>query len=332
MSFSFSYAGVVTEAQCKVATRGGASAVDIATKAVMTIYNVFPIRIGNVPLFKFPGLEDFSELSNIPICFCLKPPSPVPVPGIKISLWEPIALVETTALPLCMPTFGISIPVDIGIGTMSIGAIDTDIDHHTLNTYQAHYIKYPVFKLLNMLMDFVCLEMDGGLDLAYFTEVDPLWQNDTWTAILNPEVFLVSNPIAQMACIADSISASLGFPLDPLWWCFGAWGSAFPMTQNVEGTNTVEASANITARLLMKMHRQLLLWGSVGEAGLCQKFPMPIMRKSQYGIFPIYPIGYPLRIPIGRTGFLWAEGQDVPFANLHTWVWNIYRKRDCCAF
>ena len=331
IGFSVSYAGAITSAQCKVATKGFSSAVEIATKSITTIYNVFPIRIGNVPLFKFPNLEDHSELSSMPVCFCIKPPSPIPIPGVKISLWEPIALVETTALPLCTPTFGMSIPLNIGIGTSSIGSVDTE-SIHTLNTYQAHYIKYPVFKLLNMFMDFVCLQIDGSIDIGYLTEIDPVWQNDSWSAILNPEVFLVSNVIAQFACIADAIASSMGFPLDPLWWCFGSWGSAFPLTQNVEGTTNVEAAANITAKLLMKLHRQLMLWGSVGEAGLCYKYPMPVMRKSQYGIFPIYPIGFPYRIPVGRTGFLWDEGQDMPVINLHTWVWSVYRKRDCCAF
>ncbi|WP_457641318.1 TraU family protein [Persephonella sp.] len=330
VTVSISFGGIESTAQCKVATHGFGSAVEIAIKAGMTTYNIFPIRVGGVKLFSFKDLEDFNTLSNLPTCICMKPPG-IPVPGIKLSLWEPIAIVEPVALPLCVPTFGLSIPVSAGIGTSSLASVDTD-NVETLNTYQAHYIKYPVFKILQLFLDFVCLDVDGSLDIGYLTEFDPLWQNDAWAAILGPEAFLVANPVAQMACIADSITAQFGFPLDPLWWCFGSWGSAFPLTMNVvEGTN-ITATANIVAKLLMKMHRELLLWGSVGEIGLCGKYPMPIMRKSQYGIFPIYPIGWPLRIPIGRTDLLWAEGQDIPFANMHVWAWMVYRKRDCCAF
>lgn len=331
ISFTFAYAGIETKSQCKAATKGFNSAVQIAIRSITTLYNIFPIRIGNVKIASFKDLEDYSELSSMPICFCIRPPSPIPVPGIKVSLWEPLSLIEVTSLPMCSPVFGMSIPLNVGIGTSSVGSIDTE-NIHTLNTYQAHYIKYPVFKLLDLLLDFVCLENDGSIDYAYITELDPLWQNDSWSAILNPEVFLVANQIAQFACIADSIAASVGFPLDPLWWCFGSWGSAFPLTENVEGATNVEASANIASRTLLKLHRELLLWGSVGETGLCQLYPMPIMRKSQYGIFPIYPLVFPTRIPIGRTGHLWAEGQDMPVENLHVWVWSVYRKRDCCAF
>jgi len=319
-----------TSAQCKVATHGFQSAVEIATKSIMTIYNVFPIRIGNVKIFSYKNLEDYSELSSMPICVCIKPPG-IPIPGIKVSFWEPIAIVETTALPMCVPTFGMSIPVNIGVGTSSLGAVDTGIIT-SLNTYQAHYIKYPIFKLLGLFLDFICLDFNGGIDIGYLTELDPLFQNDSWSAILNPEAFLVANPVAQSACITDSIASQFGFPLDPLWWCFGSWGSAFPMTMNVKGGTNITASANIVSRMLMKMHRELLLWGSVGESGLCGKYPMPIMRKSQYGIFPVYPVGYPYRIPIGRTELLWSEGLDIPFVNMHTWTWIIYRKRDCCAF
>lgn len=328
---NLSKAGAITSGQCKVATKNATSALQVATRTLTSLYNVFPIRIGNVPVLSFGGLEDYSSVGGLPTCICIRPPG-IPVPGIKVSLWEPISLVEAVALPLCSPTFGIGIPLSIGIGTESIGSVDLKSKTQVLNTYQTHYIKYPVFKLLNMFLDFVCLQADGSIDYLYITELDPLWQNDTWSAILNPEVFLVSNPIAQFACIADSITASLGFPLDVLWWCFGSWGSSFPLTENAGGTTNVSASANLVARTLFKLHRQTLLWGSVGEDGLCQKYPMPIMRKSQYGIFPIYPTYYPKRIPIGRTGLLWEYAQDIPFVNLHTWVWAVYRKRDCCAF
>lgn len=319
-------ANPASEAACSTATHGGSSITQVISATVTTIYNVFPIRIGGVNFDFFPGTEDLDSVSSIPACVCL---TPVPRPGIKISLWEPIAVVEPTAIPYCSPTIGTSIPVSIGSGAASFGQNNSDNTKHT-NTYQAHYIRYPVFKALGILMDFVCVDATAGTDYLYITELDPMWQNDIWAAIIGPEAFLVANPIAEMACMADSVTANAGFPLDPLWWCLGSWNGTFPMSQTTKGTTAIQAQGSITARMLMKLHRQLMLWGSIGDAGLCQQFPMPIMRKSQYSIFPIYPFVWPFRIPIGRSGMIWESGHENP-ANQHSGVWAVYRKRDCCA-
>ncbi len=320
-----------TKTQCKLATKGFKSSIEILIKSTTTIYNVFPIRIGGVEILNLKGLEDYNAVGKFPACVCIVPPA-IPRVGIKIALWEPIAIVEPTALPYCSPVLGTDLPINFGLGSFSVGGSDKKSTTEALNTYQTHYIKFPTFKLLQLFMDFVCLDLDASLDLAYLSEVDPTWQNDAWATILGPEAFLVSNPVAQFSCMADAIASTLGFPLDPLWWCFGTWGSAFPLSENVKGGSNIVASGNIVARTLLKMHRQLLLWGSVGEAGLCKKFPMPVMRKSQYGVYPIFPIGFPKRFPIGRAERLWAFGQDVPAINMHVYAWIVYRKRDCCAF
>ena len=316
-------------ASCNTALHGGAgAAVEVFTRSLQTIYNVFPIRVGGVSMNFFPKLEDIKSVSNAPICTCL---TPFPRVGIKVSFWEPIAVIEPTAIPWCSPSLGASIPAG-GPGGESYGANGQRAVSH-LKTYQAHFIKYPVFALIDYLADFICLDGGSGMDIGYITELDPLWQNDIWAAIIGPEAYLVANPVAQTACMADSVASAAGFPIDPLWWCLGSWGSAFPMTQNVkDAVSPMETQAAISARLLMKLHRQMMLWGSIGEAGLCQSFPMPIMRKSQYGIFPVYPsLGWPFRIPIGRSGLVWDRGIDNT-ANMHVGAWMVYRKRDCCAF
>jgi conjugal transfer pilus assembly protein TraU len=324
-SSSCLFSGAVGEAPCKLATKSGASMLQVITASLATIHNIFPIKVGSVEIDPFSGLDNYDTQNNIPVCVCL---DPFPRPGIKISLWEPVSIVETTAIPYCSPTIGTSLPIDIGMGAGSFGQNSSDTARHT-NTYQAHYVRFNTLALLRMFLDFACLS-GGGLDYGYITELDPLWQNDIWAAIIGPEAFLVANPIAEMACMVDSVASAVGFPLDPLWWCLGSWNGTFPMTQTNKGTSAMQAQAAITSRMLMKMHRQLLLWGSVGEAGLCQKYPMPIMRKSQYGIFPIYPFVWPNRIPIGRTGVVWEAGHDSP-ANQHVGAWVVYGKRDCCA-
>lgn len=307
-----------------------ATAVKVWTTAISTIYNIFPIKIGGVTIVSFSGLEDFSSVGNMPVCICT---DPLPRIGIKVSLWEPIAFIETTKIPSCFPSLGMSVPLPSAQGQTGFGGQDEGPDdsanHHT---YQVHWIKFPVFSVLELFLDFVCLEK-GGVDLSYIAEVDPLWQNDVWASILNPEAILVSNPIAQMACMADSAAANLGFPLDFLWWCLGSWGSLYPFTKSYSQGSNLTAQMGVSVRMIAKLHRQMMLWGSVGEAGLCGMYPMPILRKSQYSLLPLHPVPNPVRVPIGRSEMIqWGSGKEAPLVNHHVYVNAVYRKRDCCAF
>ena len=87
-----------------------------------------------------------------------------------------------------------------------------DGDSASSSFYQAHFYLNPVLYWLEVLLDFPCLE-NGAFDLAYLTEVDPLWNDDELTLILNPEAVLFANPLALAACAADCVAATLGFGL-----------------------------------------------------------------------------------------------------------------------
>lgn len=324
-------ASAVGKAVCEA---GPDTSLRIILRSIMTVYNVFPIKIGGLTVLNFAGLEDIKSVSNLPICICK---DPLPRIGIKISLWEPIAIIEPVKIPWCTPTLPIpggltgKVPFNaLAVGSDNAGKGQSNSDDG-LRSLQVHYYRYLPWALLELFLDFICLETRAPWDIAYMTEVDPLWQNDMLASILGPEAILVANPVAQFACSIDAITSAVGFPLDPLFWCMGSWGSMYPMSENIS-LDAPQASAGLTTRMIYKLHRELVLWGSIGEAGLCGRYPMPIMRKSQYSIFPIYPIPYPWRFPIGRTGFVWSVGKDVSVHHRHNWAWMVYRKRDCCAF
>ncbi len=308
-----------------------ATAVKVWTTSITTIHNIFPIKIGGVTVLNFGGLEDFGSVSNMPLCVCQ---DPFPRVGVKISLWEPIAFLEVTKIPSCSPSLGITIPPVTPYGNKAFGGQDEGgEDQGNRHSYQFHFIKFNPFLILGQFLDFVCLEKSGsGLDLAYVSEIDPLWQFDVWSVILNPEAILVANPIAQLACMADSTAANLGFPLDILWWCLGSWGSLYPFTKTVTQGINLSSQMAISMRAVAKLHRQLILWGSVGESGLCGTYPMPIMMKSQYSLLPLHPVVHPNRIPVGRSVMLWGYKKEIPYVNRHVYVNALYRKRDCCAF
>ena len=329
LSLAFVWIGFSNPASRVVCNAGPETSTQIVLTSIATIYNVFPIRVGGITLFNWFGLEDIHQVGDFPICICK---TPLPRVGIKISLWEPIAIMETARIPWCTPTLPISggLVGKVPINAQAIGSA-SDVEQAELRSFQMHYYRYLPWALLELFMDFVCLETRNPFDVAYMTEIDPLWQSDLLASILGPEAVLFANPIAQLACSADAIASTVGFPLDPLFWCMGAWGSMYPMSESIPN-DSVQAMGGAVARMLYKLHRELILWGSFGKMGLCGRYPMPIMRKSQYNIFPIFPILHPKRFPIGRHSFvLWGWGQNAP-VNQYNTAWMVYRKRDCCAF
>ena len=116
------------------------------------------------------------------------------------------------------------------------GDVAQNMDDGTKQSfYQVHLYVYPVLYLLELLLDFVCLEQDK-FDLVYMTELDPFWADDEKNAILNPEGILFGNPIAQAACAADCIAATAHLPMDTLFWCGGCLGSLYPFSGHVNET------------------------------------------------------------------------------------------------
>lgn len=299
----------------------GALTVDIILKADYTA--MFPLRIAGIPMI--PGrMPDIGGSVSSPICICK---DPIPRIGIPVSFFEPSRLIEVVKDPYCFPSMGFGLPTSGG----AIGGTSGDDGVGNQSTfYQAHYYIFPIYALLELLTDFICLQ-STGFDMAYITEVDPLWNNDTLSAIINPEALLFGNPIANLACMADAVSSAVFQPLDPLFWCKGSWGNAYPLTGQTGGDGYVEASASVAASLIYKLHRQLILWGSWGQLGLCGYYPAPIWRKSAYRLQIVTPIPSIYATTIGTTGMLWSFGKNPPFVG-DNFSYLLFKKRECCAF
>lgn len=312
---------------CMDAIGGSKSALKIFTNVIKSSYNILPIKIAGVKTKNFYDLEDY-DIDSKEICICS---NPFPRIGIPVEFWEPSAIIDVSSIPNCIPTLGASLPLNV-VASESFGSIDKSNTRNT-QSYQATYIKYPLFKMLDMFLDMVCLESNNAMDLVYLSSVDPLWQNDMWNIIANPDSFLFANKAAQLACNADSIAANKGFGIDSLYWCAGSWGSVYPFTKTTNGLSSSSSAALVATKILFKLHKQFVLWGSVGEKGMCGKYPMPIAKKSQYAMFPVFPImNYPFRIPIGRSSMLWDEGLEIPGVNANIFSFIVYKKRNCCVF
>jgi conjugal transfer pilus assembly protein TraU len=289
---------------------------------------LFPLTIGGSALIA-DGQTDTDNPSSA-VCTCKNPPRV----GVTIGFWEPARMVDVTRTPFCMVGLG-GLSLDPGISAPR-GAQSSHDARTRTSFYQVHWYANPILSWLEVLLDFPCLEQ-GSLDLAYLTEVDPLWADDELSALLNPEATLFANPVAKAACAADCVAASTGLPVPNLFWCAGCQGSIYPMTGHVTThIGGVQASALLVQRMTAKMHRQFATFATAGSQALCGAYPQPLLDKTHYKLQMTYPVPATTKVdgqccqPFGRTTMIWGAGKSFPVSG-EDFSYQLFRKRNCCA-
>ncbi|ESH18972.1 conjugal transfer pilus assembly protein TraU, partial [Salmonella enterica subsp. enterica serovar Gaminara str. ATCC BAA-711] len=182
-----------------------------------------------------------------------------------------MAMVDVTREPGVMVNMG-GFKIDLGrTGTGTAGQSDRPAAG---TFYHVHWYKYPLIFWLNIITSLGCLQT-GDLDIAYLSEIDPMWNDSTLSMLINPEAVLFGNLIAQAACAADAVASSAGLPLAPLFWCAGSQGSLYPMTGYTSGEfSPLESSLLVGERMAFKMHREGLVWNSIGaDNAVCNQYP-----------------------------------------------------------
>jgi conjugal transfer pilus assembly protein TraU len=253
--------------------------------------------------------------------------------GFKVSFWEPVRRVDVVRRPFCMTSLG-GIELNPGFDAPRGSRYSQD-STSTSSFYQVHWYVDPVIFWLEAIFDNACLEQ-SSFDVAYLTELDPMWNDDELTFIFNPDVALFGTLPARAACAADCVAATVGFPSNTLFWCAGCQGSLYPLNGNVQAhIGGVQASSLEMTRLIAKMHREGLMWAASGEDGLCGYYPQPIMDKTNYKYQMLYPIPQTEKIagkccqPLGRSTILWGAGKEYPFEG-EDFAYMVFRKRNCC--
>ncbi len=294
---------------------------------------IFPLSLGSAEVFG--GDNPDTENPSSPVCIC---PGELMIPrvGLTVGFWEPIRLVDVTRTPFCLVNLD-GTQLDMG-DSYGYGEVDMSDSAQGGSFYHVHWYVYPLLFWLNLFEDGLCLETKP-FDIAYLTELDPLWNDDETGFILNPEAILFGLFPAQMACAADAISASTGhLPIDSLFWCAGAQGSMYPLNGHVqEHVGGVQASTLLAERMTYKLHREALLWDSDGSSATatCSSRLCPIMPKSRYRYQMTYPIpsaSSPTGCkPFGYSTATWGAGREYPVEG-EDFGYLIWRKRNCCAF
>lgn len=260
------------------------------------------------------------------VCVC---PGVPPKVGIPITFWEPTRLVDVTrhAYKL-LGLGGVSIGPETVMNRGSVGVMGDGPGQNSF--YHVHWYTYPLLSLLNLFTDFSCIEK-SNMDVLYMSELDPLWNDDQLSLILNAEAAIFSNPLAQLTCTADCAASTYGKPLDKLFWCAGCEGSLYPLNGTVaHHVGAVQASALIVHRIIAKMHR-LALQNGYDEDEFCMAKPMPIIKKSLYKTQLAYPIPQTKGQcqPLGKSDILWGAGKSYPYGG-EDFIYLIWVKRQCC--
>ena len=290
---------------------------------------IFPITIGNNEIVSGSDKHgpDTPNPSN-PICLC-----PLSVGwrvGLAIGFWEPFELVDVTRDPYCMVNLGgfrlIKHSSD-GIGGKDEGSEDTNTSF-----YYVHEYKYPITYLFNLITSLACVQ-SGDMDIAYMTELDPMWNNSELTAILQPEAVLFGNLIAQSACAADSLATIAGSPKDSLFWCMGSQGTVYPLDGFVGADKSpIQAATLLAEKMEYKLHREGLVEDSTWHAApaLCYQHYRPIMPKSRYRYEMVNSVAEGDSChPFGHTVSGWEAGHNYPGEG-DNFGFLIFRKRNCC--
>lgn len=291
---------------------------------------MFPARIGGIT---FGGGEGAGPgYNDSPTCFCGSGASLTI--GLSTSFWETARIVETVKDPYCFPSLGTGMGSS-GLNVLLAGSQSSVVTNDGANSasQQVHYFIFPVWVLLNLFGDMPCIEKKP-FDVAYMTEVDPTWNDDSLSFMLNPEALLFGNPITQLSCMADTVAATMTDPLDPLFWCFGSWGSAYPLSGNTNDTNPITYNAQLAARMVFKLGREGLLWDTANNKCSSDGTLSPIMVKSHYR----FQIAKPRRgndcIPVGRPSFIWGTAKNPPLGGTNSpdnFLWILNRARSCCV-
>ena len=290
---------------------------------------LFPLTVGTNSL-NTTGIAPDVKTDASAFCSCQSGAN-VTV-GLNIGFWEPIRTIEIVREPFCFPALGGAKVVADTFAPAHGRTPNPKQRGHRVSFYQVHWYYTPWIYLLEILFDTSCLEQSPW-DMAYMTELDPLWDDSQATYLLNPDVALFSNPIALGACAADCLSATFATPSDSLYWCAGCAGSIFPLTGWVNAHITpMQAWSLLIQRFTMKLHREGVNWAHYGKDGQCGPRLEFIMAKSMYRTQMQYPTRSTQGAcckPFGASTALDAMGKTPPIYG-EDGVFLVWRRKDCC--
>lgn len=237
------------------------------------------------------GDEPDGASSKLPVCSCTDAVG-VPELGYPMAFWRPTKVTEVSTKPWCSPALGgINLQDTMtGLGVENHGSLSATGTVRK-SFYHYHYFSYPIMEMLGMLAFPSCTDGYVDMDLLYISEIDPLWNNDLLSLVLNPEAIIFANPVAKLWCMQDCLTTTANQQSEKNYGCAGCDGDLYPMTGNVlRQPDKVAASSLITQRVLAGLHRKGLARKTIGSEAMCKPGYYPTIPRSQYKFSMMYPV------------------------------------------
>ncbi|PKN69023.1 MAG: hypothetical protein CVU54_11980 [Deltaproteobacteria bacterium HGW-Deltaproteobacteria-12] len=294
---------------------------------------IFPIYIAGVEIDAGSHVNDITESEAEMECMCPTEEPPYVREGITISYWPVSYYVELVKDPYCFPSYGLDMSTDDESSNlrslMKGGGGEIGNGNPETSTFmQAHFWYFYLMGMMDEELDTMCQEMTST-DLVGLSEIDPLWQDDELAAIIQLEAYLYANYAAQLTCIADAVSANIGYSISPLHWCVGSSGSLYPLTGHVNNDDLLQAYELVVGRSVFRMHRQAAICD--GACWYCQCMYTPIWIKHHYRDQVAWPVNAGFCHAFGTTDIIWGPGKNPPdVRKMDNLIFLLYRKRTCC--
>jgi conjugal transfer pilus assembly protein TraU len=256
-----------------------------------------------------------------------------PIMGFPVGYYEPALSVEVVTDPMCFPTLGGGNSATGDQTGLFMAGAKSDDNTAELTFYQTHIITTPILEILGILKEICTIAKATDFDVVSLSELYPQWQDDSLSAIVYPEALLFAAPPLQLACIADSVTANIYTPLDPLFWCKGSWGGVYPLSGTTQSKSLIEDTASVGANAIAFGHRTNIMqrtWGG-DQAVMCAgKVTHLIWDKSAYRMQLMGPVAHPLASQIGEAGLIkqWTSMKWIP-NNGDNFTYLLFRKTDC---
>ena len=287
---------------------------------------MYPIKIGSsAPIGATPTCDMPILGNSAPVCSCPAPPPVLKRTGMSMSFWEPARMAETVTEPWCFPSIGSTIGTDDNQGYHS----SSDGDSSGASFKHVHWLIFPADMILSQVLSTTCMQNES-MDILMVSEIDPLWTDDQFSAMIQPEAVLFANPLAQFSCAVDAVASNVGCSNSLQPWCMGSWGSAYPLTGNINDSNDLIASAGLAAKMLYRMGRTPGMTLMDPAVWNCMSTPTPVWVKHHYRFQPAMPILGLTCNPLGRSDVIWGVGSNPPYLYDNN-VFLVWRQRGCCA-
>lgn len=313
-------------------------------KSIMALMLILSTNLYSAPLFEFIKNVDWEFMGDktrfsLDLCEC-DIFNDGKGAGFKITIAEPIGIMETTNTPWNIVALETKFQ-------KSVGRKQGNSRSDGQNKRYTHFVAFPVMAALNFVQDYICFERLSFTTFLYWSEIIPTQNNDVlalYTQLAKGPLSKTwyGNPLGIMACSVDCAAASFNEPLNSLHWCAGCAGTTGNNTGFGGGKDPdpiMETHVNVLSALdelhsigaLSKVSNSSFEYSPVPVIpnSLCKPQYFPTAIKTQYYLQLIYPTIWDAT-RIGQFAPSHAMFKNKPNSedDVAMWLWSV---KDTCA-